>query len=47
VITTPLRLIEAHSHLAPPAWLADEDQAPWRREWDRIATGTWPHEGYL
>ena len=47
VITASLRLTEAHSHLAPPAWLADEDKAPWRREWERIPTGTWPHEGYL
>jgi hypothetical protein len=25
----------------------DEDKAPWRREWETIATGTWPHEGHL
>jgi hypothetical protein len=47
VITTSLQLTETHSHLAPPAWLADEDKAPWLREWETIATGTWPHEGYL
>jgi hypothetical protein len=47
VISTSLRLTEAHSHLAPPAWLADEDKAPWLREWETIATGTWSHEGYV
>ena len=39
VITTALRLTETHSHLAPPAWLADQDKAPWLREWETIATG--------
>jgi hypothetical protein len=46
VVSTSLRLTEAHAHLAPPPWLAGDPQ-PLPEPWETIARGTFPSEGYL
>jgi hypothetical protein len=42
VVNASLRLTQAHAHLTPPPWLEGH-----REPWETIATGTFPHEGYL
>lgn len=46
VVSASLRLTQAHAHLSPPPWLAD-DPLPRPEPWETIATGTFPYEGYL